>query len=176
MKVEIIPEESGEPENLLKRISELVRKEIKFDLESKNRTVQDIMQRMHEKGLFKEKAFGSKLKDELIKNLMVRQPVINSSEEKPVTTLRASNNSDSSLKSILDMAKTSDSKVEQVLKICTEVLESVTKIHTRLDNHASECIAVDETLKLLQKIANQVTPGEERDKRRNQGSCGLTAW
>ena len=59
MTVEIIPEESGECEILLKRLSELVRKEIKFDPESKTRTVQDVMQRMHEKGLFKEKAFAS---------------------------------------------------------------------------------------------------------------------
>ena len=160
MTVEIIPEESGERENLLKRLSELVRKEIKFDPESKIRTVQDVMQRMHEKGLFKEKAFGSKLKDDLIKNLMARQQAINASEEKPGTTLRACN-PDGSLDSILGMVKTSDSKVEQVLKVCTEVLENVTKLHTRLDKHASECIAVDETLKLLQKIANRVTPGEE---------------
>ncbi len=90
MTVEIIPEESGERENLLKRLSELVRKEIKFDPESKTRTVQDVMQRMHEKGLFKEKAFGSKLKDDLIKNLMVRQPATNAPEEKPGTTLGAS--------------------------------------------------------------------------------------
>ena len=165
MTVEIIPEESGERENLLKRLSELVRKEIKFDPESKTRTVQDVMQRMHEKGLFKEKSFGSKLKDELIKNLMVRQPAVNALEEKPGTTLRASNNSDGSLDSILDIAKASDSKVEQVLKLCTEVLESVNKIHTRLDKHASECIAVDETLKLLQKIANRVNPGNPGEEK-----------
>ena len=157
MTVEIIPEESGECEILLKRLSELVRKEIKFDPESKTRTVQDAMQRMHEKGLFKEKAFGSKLKDDLIKSLMVRQQATSASDEKP----GASNNHFGSLDSILDMVKTSDSKVEQVLKVCTEALESVTRIHTRLDKHASECIAVDETLKLLQKIANRVTPGEK---------------
>ena len=95
---------------------------------------------------------------------MVRQPATNAPEEKPGTTLGASNNTDGSLNSILDTAKTSDSKVKQVLKICTEVLENVTKIHTRLDKRASECNAVDETLKLLQKIANQVTPREEREE------------
>ena len=58
MTVEIIPEESGERENLLKQLSELVRKEIKFDPESKTRKVKNVMQRMHEKGLFKAKAFG----------------------------------------------------------------------------------------------------------------------
>ena len=42
----------------MKQLSELVRKEIKFDPESKTRKVQNVMQRMHEKGLFKEKAFG----------------------------------------------------------------------------------------------------------------------
>ena len=64
MTVKIIPEVSEDQENLLKRISELVRKEVKFDTEVKNRKVQDVIQRVHE-SLFQ--GCYERLKNRLIK-------------------------------------------------------------------------------------------------------------
>ena len=48
MTVKLIPEVSEDQENLLKRISELVRKEVKFEMDAKTRKVQDVIQRVHE--------------------------------------------------------------------------------------------------------------------------------
>lgn len=207
MTVEIVPEVSGDRENLLKRIGELVKKEVKFDTETKNRTIQEVIQRMYEKGLFKEKTFGAKLKDDIIKNLMVRQSTtdhhvtkpksegiksngaedkfgeilktcsmmettvctaINASDRKIGSILKASNSSGDKLDIIVDKASSSDAKIDQVLKTCKEILESVSRVHARMDKHTSECIAVDETLKLLQRIANRMNPVEDEERTQTQ--------
>ena len=53
---------SGDQENLLKRIGELVKKEVKFNAKTKTRTIQEVIQRVHEKGLSKEKTIWSQIK------------------------------------------------------------------------------------------------------------------
>ena len=57
---------------LLTRIHKLVKKNLRFYPESRAITMQECIQRIHEKSIFKNKAFGSKLKDDVIKSLQVR--------------------------------------------------------------------------------------------------------
>ena len=76
MTIEAVPEVSGDREILLKRIHELVRKEVKFDPESRAVSIPEVIQRINEKNLFNDKAFGAKLKDDIIKILLTRQSKI----------------------------------------------------------------------------------------------------
>ena len=70
MTVKIIPEVSEDQENLLKRISELVRKEVKFDKEAKTRKVQDVIQRVHE-SLF-QGCYGNASPRKCLKNRLLK--------------------------------------------------------------------------------------------------------
>ena len=70
MAIEAVLEASGDREILLKRIHELVCKDFKFNPETRPVSIAEVIQRINEKNLFKDKAFGSKLKDDVIKILL----------------------------------------------------------------------------------------------------------
>ena len=173
MTIEAVPEVSRDREILLKRIHELVRKEVKFDPESRAVSIPEVIQRINEKNLFNVKAFGAKLKDDIIKILLTRQSKIwqvvkhkdeGKDQENDLRLDELVRISNVMEEMITKSNTTSEEKLEAILSKCTEILENVTKVHDRLDKHSSECIAVDETLKLLQKIADKVCPAEPKEE------------
>ena len=62
MTIEAIPETSGDRETLLKKIHELVRKEVRFDPETRPVSIPEVIQRLNEKNLFKKRPSDLSLK------------------------------------------------------------------------------------------------------------------
>ena len=62
MTIEAIPEASGDREVLLKRIQDLVRKDVKFDPETRPVSIPEVIQRINEKNLFKTRPSDLSLK------------------------------------------------------------------------------------------------------------------
>ena len=173
MTIEAIPETSGDRETLLKKIHELVRKDVRFDPETRPVSIPEIIQKLNEKNLFKEKAFGSKLKDDVIKILLTRpskiwqavKPKEEGRDQENDARLDELVRTSSGMEDLITKANVStEEKMETILTKCTEIMEGVAKIHSRLDKHSSECIAVDGTLKLLQKIADRICPSDTKEE------------
>ena len=165
MTIEAIPEASGDREVLLKRIQDLVRKDVKFDPETRPVSIPEVIQRINEKNLFKDKAFGSKLKDDVIKILLTRPSKVWQAVKLKEEGNDQGNDARCVMEDMMIKANIStEEKMETILSKCTEIMESVARIHSRLDKHSSECIAVDGTLKLLQKIADRVSPSEQKEE------------
>ena len=123
--------------------------------------------------MFKDKAFRSKAKDYIIKILLARQSKV-CQAVKPKDKAKDQDNdvpldqlvrTSSVMKDMILKANTSSEEtLDAILRKCTEILEEVIKLHNRLDKHSSQCIAVDGTLKLLQKIADKVYSAEMKEE------------
>ena len=74
----------------------------------------------------KRKPFGAKLKEDIIKNRMIRLSTmetnvctaINASDKKIGSILKASSSSGDKLDIVVDKASSSNAKIDQVLKTC----------------------------------------------------------
>ena len=173
MTIKDVPEASGDREILLKRMHELVCKDVKFNPETKPVSIPEVIQRINEKNLFKNKAFGSKLKGDVIKVLLTRPSKVwqavklkeeGKDQENDAHLDELVRTSSGMADIIIKDNISTEEKMETILNKCTEIMESVAKVHNRLDKHSSKCIAVDGTLKLLQKFADRVCQSEPKEE------------
>ena len=173
MTIEAVLEASGDREILLKRIHELVCKDVKFDPETRPVSIAMVIQRINEKNLFKDKAFRSKLKDDVIKILLTRPSKVwqavklkeEGKDQENDAHLDELVRTSSRMEDMIIKANIStEEKMETILNKCKEIMESVAKVYNRLDKHSRECIAVDGTLKLLKKIADRVCQSESKEE------------